>query len=159
MLNILLITEKEANADDFRSCCEMWCAVCRRAYVTGHSLLDFYTPFFAELRRVVISKMERPEDIHTVDGDDGEVVREEMRNTITIELYKVMKETLIYLTNLSSEDTLRAMQEKLDELHGQGVDFVSTLNALSWSAGAISGALRHGRNGHLQLRSWGSFLI
>jgi exportin-1 len=85
--------------------------------------------------------MERPEDIHTVEGEDGEMVREEMRNTITIELYTVMKETLIYLANLSAQDTLQAMQERINELHGENVDFVTALNALSWSAGALSGAL------------------
>lgn len=57
--------------------------------------------------------MARPEEVLIVENDNGEVVREFMKDTDSILLYKSMKETLVYLTNLDFPDTERIMTEKL----------------------------------------------
>lgn len=61
----------------------------------------------------MISRMARPEEVLIVENDNGEVVREFMKDTDSILLYKSMKETLVYLTNLDFPDTERIMTEKL----------------------------------------------
>ena len=48
-----------------------------------------------------------------VENDQGEIVREVLKETDTIVLYKSMREVLVYLTHLDVEDTERIMSEKL----------------------------------------------
>jgi exportin-1 len=139
MLHILALTDKSVEADNFRSCCEMWGAVARRCYLSHGVDLSFYAPFFPPVRRILINKMERPEDIIVVDGEMGELVRAENRDTVTLELYRVMKEALVFLTNIDPRDTLAAVRELFAQLQEQWSD--DRLNSLTWSVGAISGAL------------------
>lgn len=47
--------------------------------------------------------MARPEEVLVVENDHGEVVREFMKDTDSLNLYKTMRETLIYLTHLDHE--------------------------------------------------------
>lgn len=48
-----------------------------------------------------------------VENDEGEIVREFVKESDTIVLYKSMKEVLVYLTNLDVQDTEQIMTEKL----------------------------------------------
>ncbi len=61
----------------------------------------------------MISKMAKPEEVLVVENDQGEVVREFMKDTDSITMYKNMRETLVYLTHLDYGDTERIMTEKL----------------------------------------------
>ncbi len=61
----------------------------------------------------MISKMAKPEEVLVVENENGEVVREFMKDTDSINLYKNMRETLVYLTHLDYADTERIMTEKL----------------------------------------------
>jgi exportin-1 len=45
--------------------------------------------------------------------ENGEVVRERMKDTDAINLYKSMRECLIYLTHLDPQDTMDIMEMKL----------------------------------------------
>lgn len=47
-----------------------------------------------QLRRVMISRMAKPEEVLVVENEQGEVVREFMKDTDSINLYKNMRETL-----------------------------------------------------------------
>lgn len=47
--------------------------------------------------------MARPEEVLVVENEHGEVVREFMKDTDSLNLYKTMKETLVYLTHLDHE--------------------------------------------------------
>jgi exportin-1 len=49
-----------------------------------------------------------------VENDEGEIVREFVKESDTIVLYKSMKEALVYLTNLDVADTEEIMTRKLD---------------------------------------------
>ena len=51
---------------------------------------------------VLISHMAKPEEVLVVENDQGEVVREFMKDTDAISLYKTMRETLVYLTHLGT---------------------------------------------------------
>ena len=57
--------------------------------------------------------MARPEEVLVVENERGEVVREFMKDTDAINLYKNMRETLVYLTHLDYIDTESIMTEKL----------------------------------------------
>lgn len=48
-----------------------------------------------------------------VENDEGEIVREFVKESDTIVLYKSMKEVLVYLTNLDVQDTEEIMTHKL----------------------------------------------
>ena len=76
-----------------------------------------------QIRRVMISRMAKPEEVLVVENEQGEVVREFMKDTDSISLYKNMRETLVYLTHLNYQDTETIMTEKL---HNQ-------VNGTEWS--------------------------
>lgn len=61
----------------------------------------------------MICRMAKPEEVLVVENENGEVVREFMKDTDAINLYKNMRETFVYLTHLDYEDTERVMTEKL----------------------------------------------
>lgn len=48
-----------------------------------------------------------------VENDEGEIVREFMKESDTIVLYKSMREVLVYLTHLDVADTETIMTDKL----------------------------------------------
>jgi exportin-1 len=48
-----------------------------------------------------------------VENDEGEIVREYLKEIDTIVLYKSMREVLVYLTHLDVVDTENIMTEKL----------------------------------------------
>ena len=48
-----------------------------------------------------------------VENDEGEVVREFLKESDTIVLYKQMREVLVYLTHLDVTDTETILVEKL----------------------------------------------
>jgi len=75
------------------------------------------------VRSIMISRMAKPEEVLVVENENGEVVREFMKDTDSINLYKNMRETLVYLTHLSCPDTERIMTKKL---HNQ-------VNGSEWS--------------------------
>ena len=50
-----------------------------------------------------------------VENDEGEIVREFMKESDTIVLYKSMREVLVYLTHLDVNDTEMIMTDKLSK--------------------------------------------
>jgi exportin-1 len=85
--------------------------------------------------------MARPEEVLVVENEHGEVVREFMKDTDSINLYKNMRETLVYLTHLDYVDTERIMSEKLqNQVNGSEWSW-KNLNTLCWAIGSISGAM------------------
>ena len=74
---------------------------------------QFYQPVLTKVRYIMISRMAKPEEVLVVENDQGEVVREFMKDTDSIHMYKNMRETLVYLTHLDYIDTERIMTEKL----------------------------------------------
>lgn len=56
----------------------------------------------------MVSRMAKPEEVLVVENDQGEVVREFMKDTDSINLYKNMRETLGTFSNLILSFTLKA---------------------------------------------------
>lgn len=76
-----------------------------------------------------------------VENDEGEVVREFMKEIDTIVLYKSMRELLVYLTHLDVLDTETILTEKLSKQVDGSEWSWNNLNTLCWAIGSISGAM------------------
>lgn len=93
------------------------------------------------LRILMIDRMAKPEEVIIVEDDNGEIVREMTKDTDVIAQYKLMRESIVYLTNLNYEDTEAIMLEKLDLQVAGGMFSWKGLNTLCWAIGSISGAM------------------
>jgi len=101
----------------------------------------FYQQVLTKVRFIMISKMAKPEEVLVVENDQGEVVREFMKDTDSINLYKNMRETLVYLTHLDYTDTEKIMTERLaNQVNGNEWSW-KNLNTLCWAIGSISGSM------------------
>jgi exportin-1 len=76
-----------------------------------------------------------------VENDEGEIVREVLKESETIVVYKQMRELLVYLTHLDVGDTESILTEKLSkQIDGTEWSW-NNLNTLCWAIGSISGAM------------------
>ena len=114
----------------------------RPEVLAGYSLRKhIYAEVLSNLRSVMITKMVRPEEVLIVENDEGEIVREFVKESDTITLYKSMRECLVYLTHLDVLDTEMIMSDKLArQIDGTEWSW-HNLNTLCWAIGSISGAM------------------
>lgn len=139
-LNGLVLISEVDEVEIFKICLEYWNTLSSELYrenpfVHGSALLsvsatvsnsnrrNLYNAVLSRLRYIMIARMAKPEEVLVVENDQGEVVREFMKDTDSIQLYKNMRETLVYLTHLDCEDTERIMTEKL----------MNQVNGTEWS--------------------------
>lgn len=85
--------------------------------------------------------MAKPEEVIIVEDENGQIVKEYMKDVDSIQLYKSMRETLIYLTHLDYQDTEKIMLEKLEQQVNGNEWSWHNLNTLCWAIGSISGAM------------------
>ncbi|TIB03312.1 hypothetical protein E3P96_01932 [Wallemia ichthyophaga] len=102
---------------------------------------NIYSEVLSNLRLVMIERMVKPEEVLIVENDEGEIVREFLKESDTILLYKEMKGVLVYLTHLDVYDTEQIMTEKLAKQVDGSEWSWSNLNTLCWAIGSISGAM------------------
>ncbi|KAJ2133373.1 Karyopherin transporter, partial [Coemansia sp. RSA 678] len=102
---------------------------------------QMYSGILTGVRYVMISRMARPEEVLIVENDEGEIVREFIKETDTITLYKAERECLIYLTHLDPKDMENIMVEKLNRQMDGSEWSWSNLNKLCWAIGSISGSM------------------
>ncbi|KDQ18488.1 hypothetical protein BOTBODRAFT_154392 [Botryobasidium botryosum FD-172 SS1] len=102
---------------------------------------NLYPEVLSNLRLVMIEKMVKPEEVLVVENDEGEVVREFLKEIDTIVLYKQMREVLVYLTHLDVLDTENILTEKLSKQVDGSEWSWANLNTLCWAIGSISGAM------------------
>ena len=76
-----------------------------------------------------------------VENDEGEIVREFMKESDTLALYKAMRIVLVYLTHLSVSDTEEIMSEKLAKQVDGSEWSWANINSLCWAIGSISGTM------------------
>ena len=74
---------------------------------------SLYNGILSKLRGLMIARMAKPEEVIVVEDENGNIVRETMKDTDTLARYKTMHETLVYLSNLGHEDTETQMLEQL----------------------------------------------
>lgn len=100
-----------------------------------------YKDMLSKLRLVIIENMVRPEEVLIVENDEGEIVREFVRESDTIQLYKSMREVLVYLTHLNVVDTEQIMMAKLARQLDDSEWSWHNINTLCWAIGSISGSM------------------
>ncbi|CAF3763002.1 unnamed protein product [Rotaria socialis] len=158
-LQYLVLTSEVEEVEIFKICLEYWNILSAELYRevpyqqiapsylrTGNSnnvptRRQFYSVILSKVRRIMISRMARPEEVLVVENERGEVVREFMKDTDAINLYKNMRETLVYLTHLDYVDTESIMTEKLANQVNNTEWSWKNLNTLCWAIGSISGAM------------------
>lgn len=141
---LVLISEVE-EVEIFKICLEYWNNLAAELYREAPYFFtnrrSLYIDVLNKVRYIMISRMAKPEEVLVVENDNGEVVREFMKDTDSINLYKNMRETLVYLTHLDYADTERIMTEKLqNQVNGSEWSW-KNLNTLCWAIGSISGAM------------------
>jgi exportin-1 len=154
LVNISLVDDLEI----FKICLEYWNKLASDLYhevpyssftlflnpllppIPTSSRRNLYSPILSKVRDVLIKKMPKPEEVLIVEDENGEIVRETMKDSDAIALYKNMRETLIFLTHLDYDDTQNIMLAKLaKQVDGTEWSWYN-LNTLCWAIGAISGA-------------------
>lgn len=147
---LVLISEVE-EVEIFKICLEYWNSLAAELYrevpfasptpIFFGTRRALYQDVLNKVRYIMISRMAKPEEVLVVETDNGEVVREFMKDTDSINLYKNMRETLVYLTHLDYTDTERIMTVKLqNQVNGSEWSW-KNLNTLCWAIGSISGAM------------------
>lgn len=147
-LQYLLQISEVDEVEVFKICLEYWNSFANRLYVAKTNAAPcmpmdqaMYPRILTSLRYIMIARMAKPEEVLVVENDQGEVVREFMRDTDSITLYKNMRETLVYLTHLDCADTERIMTNKLANQVNDSEWSWKSLNTLCWAIGSISGAM------------------
>ncbi|KAL6533430.1 Exportin-1 [Orobanche minor] len=103
--------------------------------------LQLYAVPLSKLRLLMICRMAKPEEVLIVEDENGNIVRETMKDNDVLVQYKIMRETLIYLAHLDHEDTEKQMLKKLSkQLNGEDWTW-NNLNTLCWAIGSISGSM------------------
>ncbi|XP_061355285.1 protein EXPORTIN 1A isoform X3 [Gastrolobium bilobum] len=110
----------------------------------GSQLLQrrqLYAIPMSKLRMLMICRMAKPEEVLIVEDENGNIVRETMKDNDVLVQYKIMRETLIYLSHLDHDDTEKQMLRKLSkQLSGEDWTW-NNLNTLCWAIGSISGSM------------------
>ncbi|KAK2371928.1 protein EXPORTIN 1A [Trifolium repens] len=102
---------------------------------------QLYSGPMSKLRMLMICRMAKPEEVLIVEDENGNIVRETMKDSDVLVQYKIMRETLIYLSHLDHVDTEKQMLGKLSkQLSGKDWTW-NTLNTLCWAIGSISGSM------------------
>lgn len=93
----------------------MPCGFCSDMFycLQAPSRKNLYNGILSKLRGLIIARMAKPEEVIVVEDENGNIVRETMKDTDTLARYKTMHETLVYLSNLGHEDTENQMLEQL----------------------------------------------
>ncbi|KAK6027115.1 Importin-beta protein [Ostertagia ostertagi] len=126
-IELLLSISQVEDVEIFKVCLDYWCALTSELYRLNpfappsppiaisfscggaaggkeHPRRKLYKEHLSNLRTIMISRMAKPE---------GGVVREIVKDTDSITLYKNMRECLVYLTHLDCKDTEQKMTDKL----------------------------------------------
>ncbi|OVA18398.1 Importin-beta [Macleaya cordata] len=102
---------------------------------------QLYAGPMSKLRMLMICRMAKPEEVLIVEDENGNIVRETLKDNDVLVQYKIMRETLIYLSHLDHEDTEHQMLKKLSkQLNGEDWSW-NNLNTLCWAIGSISGSM------------------
>ena len=99
-----------------------------------------YKPVLSAMRLLIIQRMPKPEEVLVVEDENGHIVRHRGKDTAAMALYKVMRDTLVFLTNLDPQEVEVIMKSKLVlQMNGREWSWAN-ISTLCWAIGSISGA-------------------
>ena len=138
----------------FKTCLEFWnyfvvdvfnYDIEHNQHQGGVSKNQVFKDILSQVRGIMIVRMAKPEEVIIVEDENGNAVRETLKDSDTLQQYKTMRETLVYLSNLDQADTENQMCTKLRtemEASQTMVRFSwGPLNTLCWAMGSISGTM------------------
>jgi len=100
-----------------------------------------YQAVLSTLRSVMIDKMVKPEEVLIVEDENGDIVREYVKESDVLAIYSIMRETLVFLTHLDSDDTKKIMLSRLSNQFELNAWNRTELNRICWAVGSISGSM------------------
>ncbi|KAK2956547.1 putative exportin 1B [Blattamonas nauphoetae] len=103
--------------------------------------IRMYSEIIAQVRMILVSRMAKPEEILVSVNEAGDIVRQSNVDSDQIELYKQMRETLIYISHLNPAAMKNSLLDTLNEQMNPASFNYDILNSLCWAIGAISGTL------------------
>lgn len=135
------INEKEL----FKSCVEYWWwlgdhLLRAPASAVKKNLMAKLPRVLSDVRFVLIRRMAKPEEIIIVE-EEGELRRERMSDVEELQLYNLMRQTLVFLTNLDPKDTRNIMVDLMKRQVDHSEWSWHNCNTLCWAVGSISMAL------------------
>eukprot|EP01060_Flectonema_neradi_P008590 TRINITY_DN16125_c0_g1_i1.p1 TRINITY_DN16125_c0_g1~~TRINITY_DN16125_c0_g1_i1.p1 ORF type:complete len:828 (+),score=123.29 TRINITY_DN16125_c0_g1_i1:42-2486(+) len=137
LLGITHIDDKEM----FKACVEYWLWLSEFVFMST-ARIGLYAELLSEVRKMMIRRMARPEEVIIFEDDNGEIKKEIMKSVDSIALYNTMREGLIFLTHLDSKDTESIMLDQLLLVRNNMREFSpGILATLCWAIGSISGAM------------------
>ncbi|KAF7345640.1 Importin N-terminal domain-containing protein [Mycena venus] len=148
LVKISQVEEREV----FKICLEYWAKLVAELYdevqaspvaggpggLGGPLRKEIYRDILSNLRLVMIARMVKPEEVLIVENEEGEIVREFMKESDTIVLYKSMRVVLVYLTHLDVSDTEAILTDKLAKQVDGSEWSWQNINSLCWAIGSIS---------------------
>ncbi|CDY28738.1 BnaCnng06240D [Brassica napus] len=142
----------------FKVCCDYWHLLVSELFTSGQRMVFhpptvgsiepeittpkiLYSDQLSKLRGLMINSMAKPEEVLIVEDENGNIVRETMKDCDVFLQYKIMRETLIFLTHFDNDDTERQMLSKLSKQINKKEWTRNDLNTLCWAIGSISGSM------------------
>ncbi|KAG1655478.1 hypothetical protein FOA52_008673 [Chlamydomonas sp. UWO 241] len=159
-LDYLVSISYVANIEVFKTCLDYWNYFVPEIYASSCAAVDgpnafsfspaqtppkrkaLYSGVLSKLRQLMICRMAKPEEVIIVEDDNGNIVRETMKDNDVLQQYKTMRETLVYLCHLDYEDTEKQMLDKLRTQMSATNWTWGALNTLCWAIGSISGSMQ-----------------
>lgn len=151
--DLLLVTCHEmlvgmSNIDEkelFKSCVEYWWwlgdhLLRAPASAVKKNLMSKLPRVLSDVRFVLIRRMAKPEEVIIVE-EEGELRREHVSDVEELQLYNLMRQTLVFLTNLDPKDTRNIMVDLMKRQVDRSEWSWHNCNTLCWAVGSISMAL------------------
>ncbi|KAE8687333.1 Protein EXPORTIN 1A [Hibiscus syriacus] len=140
LINISYVDDTEV----FKVCLDYWNSLVLGLFDAHHNMDNpavTASMMGLQLRMLMICRLAKPEEVLIVEDENGNIVRETMKDNDVLVQYKIMRETLIYLSHLDLEDTEKQKLKKLSkQLTGEDWTW-NNLNTLCWAIGSISGSM------------------
>ncbi|GAB5354779.1 hypothetical protein AAMO2058_000148600 [Amorphochlora amoebiformis] len=99
-----------------------------------------YAGVLHKVREIMATRMAKPEEVIVVEDENGNIVRETVKNDQERMRYRIMRECMVYLTHLDHDDTEQLLRDKL-RLQVTGSFEWNSLNTICWAIGSISGSM------------------
>ncbi|MBS1889808.1 MAG: hypothetical protein JST59_00815 [Actinobacteria bacterium] len=99
---------------------------------------DNYPEIFEEVKKIIILRMAKPQEVLIVIDDNGQPMREELANTENYAMYELMRELLIIVAEMSWSTTRSFIVSKIEKQNTNEFSF-DILNSLSWAVGSMYG--------------------
>ncbi|KAI8370327.1 Crm1-F1 [Radiomyces spectabilis] len=111
----------------------------------ARGILDGYKKIFVDLRRIIMERMVTPDEVLIVQNDEGEIVREYVKQSDNAALYTSIRHVVCLLTIMDPEDTEVVIRNKFAKAIHTETWRITELNKVCWYIGSISGAMDESR--------------